>query len=185
MKVKTKNKVQLPRNYRPSAATSALPAMRLIDLQRHCIIRGIQFELLVTLSVFQMQSWLDKHWDIKTETKRLDEFDQWRLDYMKSKGMPADEPFIRLGYIGSRDEKTGEITSFLKPRKMKKTKVKRERDTKMGIFKGTKKALAFQCFQEGLDREKTIQKVISIFPDAKEKSIKIWWKTASKSIKVK
>jgi len=183
--MKKENKLpRLPRNYRPTMASNEMPRMRLIDLQRHCLIRGIAFEDLVNKTVLQMQSWLNKNWEVKTNPSLLDKFDQWREDYLKSKGM-EDEPFIRLGYIASRDEETGEITKTLRPRKIKKNKIRREKDSKRGIYKGTKKALTYDCFDKGYSREKTVEVVIKAFPDAKDKSIKIWYKNAQNAVKSK
>lgn len=63
--------------------------------------------------------------------------------------------------------------------KPKKPKKHIEKDAEMGgLWKGTKKHLTMQCKKDGLSLEKTVSKVIAQFPEAKESSIKIWYKRA-------
>ena len=87
----------------------------------------------------------------------------------------GDEPFIRLGFIGEVDPDTGETISFKRPRKIKKDKVRRERN-EANLLTGTKKSLTFECFKNGISIEDTVEKVTDKFPEAVEKSIRIWYK---------
>lgn len=153
-----------------------LSRMRYIDKQRACIVRGMDFEELVECSAFNLQVWYGKNSHNKINTKLLDDFDIWRKGKMAEKGLDEDEPFIRLGYIGEVDKDSGEVVSIKKPRLMKKQKEKREKDDSLGIFKGTKKALTYQCQQEGKSLTDTVAIVMEAFPEAKDKSIQIWWK---------
>lgn len=158
-----------------------LEKMKYQDLQRACIIRGMDFDEMVKKDLYGLQKWLTDNWLTPTSVKRLNDFDNWRekaLDEKYGKG----EPFVRLGFIGKVDAKTGEVKEIKREKFSKKKKVKRERDESLGsIYKGTKKALTFQCVSEGLDLDQTIKKVTSSFPDALDKSIKIWIKKALKA----
>lgn len=180
-KTKEKKPIYLRRlrNYTPQAIDSVLGKMRYIDLQRACLIRGIGFEELVEGDFYRLQSWLAKNWDTDLDTGLLDKFDEWRERVMKSQG--KDEPFIRLGYVAEKDEETGEVTKVKKIRNLKKPKRKRERNKSLGnIFKGTKKELALQCEKEGKSLDQTIKIVMEKFPDALEKSVRIWYKKAKR-----
>jgi hypothetical protein len=84
---------------------------------------------------------------------------------------------LRLGYVGDREDDED------KPKKIKpepKAKVKKEK-TAEGIFSGTKKALTFKCEKDGKTLEETISMVMENFPDAAEKSIKIWYKKSKRT----
>ncbi len=160
-----------------------LQNMRFIDLQRSCIIRGIPFDVVISKSVGTLQSWLIKNWHNKVNKSRLDEFDDIRQKALEDRGM-TDEPFVRLG-IPAIQEETNEVSPIVKISKKKSKKVRRERSEELGIFKGTKKAYVFELVQKGLKVEKIIPKVIAKFPEAKEKSVKIWFKKATKQLKKK
>jgi hypothetical protein len=149
------------------------------DLQRACIVRGIDFTILVNGTHPFLVDWFIRHYNDKFDATRLDAFDKWREEVMLSKG--KNEPFIRLGFVGEQDPETGDIISIKKPKKFKKPKKgKRERDTKFNIFTGTKKELTFRCQSEGKTIEETIKTVKAKFPDAVDKSISIWYKKAKK-----
>lgn len=73
-------------------------------------------------------------------------------------------------------DEEGEPVHVFQP-KAKKPKKHVEKDGDMGgLWKGTKKHLTMQCKKDGLNLEKTLKKVMEEFPDAKESSIKIWYK---------
>lgn len=175
-------KRKLPKGYRSTQVTSSITDMKYIDLQRACIIRGIDFEQLVEGDAGRLESWLMKNWQNKKNVKRLDEFDKWRHGIMKSMGK-GDEPFIRLGFIGAVDEE-GNAVAFKRPRKVKKEKERKERNEDLGnIFKGTKKELTFQCAAQGKTLAETVETVTDKFPEAVEKSIRIWYKSWAKKSK--
>lgn len=155
------------------------------DLQRACIVRGIGFHELVEQTTPQLQGYFIDHYYDKIDNSRLDAFDEWREEIMRKRG--HDEPYIRLGFIGQTDVNTGEVISIKKPKKFKKPKnnKKRLRNEKFGIFQGTKKALSYQCAENGYSLKKTIRIVKEKFPDAKDKSIGIWMKKALRALKPK
>jgi len=152
-----------------------LPSLRFLDLQKACIVRGIDFDFMVKQSIYELQNWATKNWRNTILVSRLEDFDEWRFQIMKARGK-EDEPFVRMGYLGPQNPKTGEIVAIKAPEPLQKKKIKRLKDKKSGIFLGTKKALTFQCTGEGKSMEETIKIVMAKFPEAKEKSIKIWIK---------
>lgn len=160
----------------------ALLNMRFIDLQRAAVIRGMKFQNVVESGIAELQSFVIKYWNKPVKMELLEDFDKERMKEMKRRGLPDDEPFVRLGFMGKTDEETGEITSMIRPEKVKVKKIKknRERDKELGIFTGTKKAFTFEMCKKGKSLDKTIEAVMKKFPEAQEKSIKIWYKKATK-----
>jgi hypothetical protein len=175
-----KHKKELHINDRVEKIHYYLSRMRYIDLQRECILRGIDFNLLVSSDINGLSQWLVRHWEDPAEPTRLNSFDDWRAKLLKERGI--DEPFVKLGYVGKRDETTGVILAGKKPRLLTKIrkKAKSRNDALGGIFTGTKKELTFLCAKEGKDLEKTIEIVLEKFPEAVEKSIRIWYNKAKK-----
>jgi len=161
-----------------TAAEKEIARFRHIDLQRACISRGMLFEMIGE-GVGTLQSWFLKHYDNDINTDLLDEFDDWRQGIMKGRGT-LEEGFIRLGFIQERDE-DGKIKKRKRPRLIKKKKKKRSRNKELNMFSGTKKELTFLSQRGSKTLEETIDIVTKEFPDAKEKSIRIWYKRSMKS----
>lgn len=162
-------------------ADKELSLMRYADLQKACLVRGLDFKKMVDSDIGYLSWFFKENFYEKTDNTRLDAFDEWREEIMKKRG--KDDPFIRLGFIGEKDEETGEVISIKRQKKFKKPKKnkKREKNEEYGIWKGTKKALTAECYQEGKTLEKTLKIVMGKFPDAKEKSISIWFKRFKRS----
>lgn len=149
------------------------------DLKRNVVVRGMDFQEVVDGSFPRLQNWLHHNGDAPIDTTLLDKFDDWVEKGLKQRGaLDLIHPQLRLGYIGERDEE-GKVTKRKRVKGIKKKKKKRER-TKDGIYKGTKKAYVFECQAKGWSIKKTIRKTFARFPDASEKSIKIWYKKAAK-----
>jgi hypothetical protein len=172
--------------YFGSRAERELAGFKHRDLQRACVIRGMPFEEVVQSSDLQLASWFMKHYENGMNHVLLDEFDAWKLQILKGLGYEKDHPYhhpqMRLGFIGEVDDDGNAITSK-KPRLMgssKQSKKKRQRNKEFNIFTGTKKELTFRLTKEGKDIKEIIKLVKEKFPDAKEKSIKIWSKSAKK-----
>lgn len=153
--------------------------MRYKDLQTACVSRGIDFDYLVKGDVNSLQTWLIRYWDNPANDLRLMEFDKWREQKLKESGRPG-EPYVRLGYMGETDE-NGNIISIKKPEMLvKPKKPQRERDKETGIFHGTKKAYTLELTKAGMGIKEIIKLVMEKYPEAKEKSIKIWHKRFKK-----
>ena len=141
----------------------------------------MDFQEMVEGDFPRLSSWLHKNWANPRKSARLDEFDEWRKQ-IRIKAGKGDEPMIRLGFIDQVDEE-GVVVKTKRPRKIKKDKApKKERDS-LGLFAGTKKSLTFQCCKDGKNIDETYEMVLSKFPDAVEKSVRIWWKKAKRSLK--
>ena len=149
------------------------------DLKVQCVIRGLEFEKVINGDFPTLQNWLYYHLNDPQDSDLLNQYDDWLDKKLIGEGK-ADlvHPSLRLGYIGKRDE-NGKVVKKKRPKGVKKKKKKREK-TKDGIYKGTKKALVFECQEKGYSIKKTIRKVSRKFDSFSEKSVKIWYKRASK-----
>jgi len=156
------------------------------DLKRECVIRGMEFDKVISGGIPQLTNWLRNHFNATIKHVLLDAFDDYQEELIRQaveeKGENPDNvihPALRLGYIAERNE-DGVVTKRKRARTIvKRTKKKRER-TEDGIFKGTKKALTFELQQQGLTKELVITTVLEQFPDASEKSIGIWFNKSRK-----
>lgn len=149
------------------------------DLKRNCVVRGMPFDDVINGSFPSLQNWIwrNNHNDVKPEL--LDDFDDHIEKELKERGSDyLIHPQLRLGYIGERNE-DGEVKKRKRVKGIKKKRKKREK-TKDGIYKGTKKAYVFLSEEKGWTLKKTIRRTLSKFPDASEKSIKIWYKKAAR-----
>ena len=153
------------------------------DLKRAVVCRGMEFEEVIKGDFCRLNSWLHKNYMNDIDDGLLDKYDDWLDEELKKTGnFESVHPQLRLGYIGEKSEEEGPI-------KVKKVKVEREKKekrekTEEGLFKGTKKALTYQCEKEGLSLDDTVAKVMEIFPDASSKSIKIWFKKSKRSANI-
>ena len=141
-------------------------------------MRGLPFEEIGG-SYYDLTGFFARNFEVEEDQTLLDKFDKWRYDRLKARG--ENNPlFVRLGFIQQTDEETGEIIKRKRVKYVKKKRPKRKRNSELGIFSGTKKELTFISQGQGLSIEETTQIVLEKFPDAKEKSIRIWWKKAAK-----
>jgi hypothetical protein len=162
--------------------------MKYKDMQIVCITRGMLFEDVVSSDWHRLNQFYHDNLHVKPDRSLLDDFDDWMDGQMEGRGYDKDHPlrskYLRKGFIGEYDEE-GNIKEVKKPRikGLQKVRVKKERN-ELGMIKGTKKDLTFTCFKEGKTLQETIKAVISSFPDAVEKSIRIWYNKAKKFQKV-
>jgi len=162
-----------------AAMFKSSPNMTFKDIKINCVARGMPFQTVVDGTVPSLQNWLHHNNTNEVDPNLLDSFDDWIEDNLRSRGKyDLIHPQLRLGFIGERDD-VGNVNKTKRVKGIKKKKSRREK-TKDGIYKGTKKALTFKLQQKGRSLERTIKKVLRTFPDASEKSIKIWYKKSSK-----
>ena len=156
--------------------------MKVRDLQRNCIARGMDFMDCIQATIPNLTTWFTHHRNVSPNPLLLDKFDDWYDKQLSQTGrFTTPRPsMLRLGFIAETDEETGEVTKRKRVPGMKKPKVKRER-TEDGIFQGTKKSYTFECAKKGFSKEKTIRKVLKKYPDAQPKSIGIWYNKYQKS----
>jgi hypothetical protein len=158
-----------------------LKDMRLKDIQRECILRGMDFQEMVESSVLNLSSWLINNYGEKRVRENLDKFDTWMEDQLRTHGKEdLIHPMLNLGFVTETSD-SGEVKTK-KIKGIRKQIIKKER-TLEGVFKGTKKALTFELAKKGLSKAEVIAKVIEHFPEAQEKSIGIWYNRMKKEMK--
>ena len=176
MSKKTKKTKSLPDELRVP-----IENMTYKDLKRAVVARGMNFEDVVAGDFYKLNSWLHKNYSNDVDLELLNQYDEWMDNELKGLGQTdLVHPSLRLGYIGDKDTEENSI-KLKKVKQEKKPKEKREK-TENGLFKGTKKALTFECATKGMNLENTIKKVMKNFDDASEKSIKIWFKKAKREL---
>lgn len=173
MATKKKRKVRISRTI--VDYDRVLNKLKLVDLQRECIMRGLPFDKIGE-GVPYLQTFFIRAWNtVEPKPELLNQFDDWR----KANIIHTDVPFIPLGFRETDEE--GNTVKVKKPRGIKKKKKKRERNKQFGIFSGTKKELTYRSQVEGLTLEETINRVKEVFPDANDKSISIWYKKSKRT----
>lgn len=144
------------------------------DIKKACVIRGMDFEEVIKGDFPRLHSWLHNNFGNKQDTQLLNDFDDWMELHLKHQRQDdLIHPQLRLGYVGDKED-----SDELKPRKVKEKrepKAAREK-TELGVYKGTKKALTLELAEAGKSFEETFEEVQKQFPDAVEKSCKIWYK---------
>lgn len=191
------------------AAEKALQNYNFKDLQRACLVRGLNFSDMPEMGFFELQSFFIKNFLVETDNTLLDKYDQWFESEMALEGKGVDNPeysymfhpSLRMGFYTGEDDE-GNLVGSKKPRKFKKPKVEKKRERRKdlgGIFAGTKKAMTMELAKDILTKRyeqnpeeepnhekilaRIIKKVAKEFPDANEKSIKIWYNKIKKTVK--
>lgn len=149
------------------------------EVKREAVIRGMPFPDVVEADFYRLLSYIDSS-NAKPNIALVDKFDEWVDEQLSKAGYGKDDPLrssrLRLGFIGDEDEegkiKIKRVKGIPRPRKEK-----RERD-QLGLYQGTKKSYTFELAGKGFEIDRVIRRVLKKFPDAKEKSIKIWYKAA-------
>lgn len=149
------------------------------DLQIECILRGMAFEDVLRSSFIRLANWLVEHATLPKDFELLEKYDNYIEDILREKGKEElIHNSLRLGYV-QRDEEEGEEKQK-KEKVVKEKKAPKEKDTN-GFYKGTKKSYTYECQGRGKTLEQTIIKVKRKFPEAQDKSIRIWYNKAKKS----
>lgn len=147
------------------------------ELKKCCIARGLEFEKAVSYDFPNLSNWLVRHSLSEEDETKVEAFDNWLDDQLTKDGNEyLVHPSLRLSYLGNKN-KTEEDEP--KKEKVTKVRVKKEKD-ESGLYKGTKKSYTFELQKRGKTIQDTIIKVTRKFPDAKEKSIKIWFNRSRK-----
>lgn len=156
------------------------------DAQRQAVVLGMPFADVVNSDWGMLQSYVMKTNNTPDPTL-LDKYDEWMDEHIAAIGYPKNDPMrsnrLRLGYLGE-DPETGEkrrkrVRGIPKP---KVKKAPRERD-EHNLIKGTKKSYTFELTAKGYDIERIKRRVLKKFPDANEKSIKLWHTAAKRKIR--
>jgi hypothetical protein len=160
------------------------------ELQRECVLRGLESENVVGWSHHKLVSWFHEHFDDGQDFNRLTLHDAWVDGKLKEKGYKQGDalfsPALKFGYTGDVSKvdrvKAPKAEKQVPSRSSSKPPVEVDEVTK--VRKGTKKSLTYDCaVKDKLSLEDTIAAVKEAFPDAEEKSIKIWYKRALREVK--
>lgn len=148
------------------------------DLRKECIARGAKFEDIINHDIYFLNSYIEDNMFKQPDYSLVDDFDVWMENELRLHGNDdLIHPKLRLGYIGGNDDDDEKKPP--KEKIIKEKKPPREK-TSNGLFKGTKKAYVYELQARGKTIEQTIVKVKRKFPDAIDKSIKIWYNKAKK-----
>jgi hypothetical protein len=147
------------------------------DLKKECIQRGMPFIDVLSGDFPRLTHWLLNNLHKTFNSDLLDEFDDFQEKILKENGKTElIHNSLRLGYLGERDDAEPVVK---KDKVIKEKKAPREK-TEGGLFKGTKKAYTFDLQIKGKKLEEVLIKVKRKFPDAVDKSIKIWFNKSRK-----
>lgn len=174
--------------YNPQPEYKELGDMTHKALVRAVITMGMPFKEAIESSDLAKGNWFIKNYYIcKRDPSLVDKFDLWRHKIFKENGRSKKkepwlfDPRLNYGFVAEQD-KSGNITKERKIKGITKKLVlkKKEKDQAFGIFKGTKKSLTYDCAARGISKEEAIEIVKKEFPEALEKSIRIWYSKAAK-----
>lgn len=172
-----------------SRADYDMTRMRYTDLKRACIARGMSFEDASNGSIPKLHSWFSQHYEDGQNLLLLEEYDSWFEALMIEKGYKKDDAILhnslKMGFIANSENGNTKKPRLGNNGLAKKEKPKRERIEGTKVFKGTKKALTYQSQKEGVSIANTVAMVLEKFPDANEKSVRIWYKRSSNEGKKK
>jgi len=162
-----------------------IETLKLKDLKRVALMKGLSFRLLGELSIFDLQSWVYKHYSQPDNIGRLEEYDKWLEKTLTEEGY-IEKPIhldLKLAFYPEDDNgnskkarrdpnifgvtKSTEEKAYFKPRK------------------GAMKSLVFKLIEEG----KTTKEIIKImdvqYPAASVGSVKVWCSQARKREKAR
>lgn len=165
---------------------TALAHMKHKDLQRECVLRGLQFEKIVEFDHHALSNWFYHNFESPSDLARLTLYDIWMEEQLQAKGYKKGDaalaPCFRLGFTPDLESITPKTPGVQKQivqavdTQPKEVKPKRVVDAETGVYSGTKKNLTYKLTDEGMELDKIVEKVLELFPEAQEKSIKIWHK---------
>lgn len=155
--------------------------------KREAVIRGMPFDDVLDADVPALYTYIVNHFNDEKHPELLDQFDD-HVEAILRKNMRDDliHPSLRLGFIGERDFDTGMITKIKRIAGMAREKKRKSRAPKnvYGVVGGTAKALTFELYYKGKDKQETIKTVLEKFPNTSDKSVGIWWNKAKRKSSV-
>lgn len=171
----------------------ALGSMKHSDLQKACILRGLEFTKIVDWDHHKLSNWFYHNFELGENPLLLNEYDGWIEKELEKAGYKKGDavfaPCFRFGFSPPINEiediKTpGVVVRMHVPvveKEQGEKTAKRTVDESTGIVSGTKKNLTYQLSAQGLPLVDIVKKVMEQFPEAQEKSIKIWVKREQKA----
>lgn len=159
----------------------SLRMMKHKDLVIACISRGLEPEKAVTYDHHDFANFFWHNFENAEDPKLLIIYDAFVETQLQQRGHKKGEaimsPSLRLSFTPEMTD----VKNLDKPvikRPVLEDKPKREKDETHGILKGTKKSLTYDLTLSGKSLSDVVDAVMKAFPDAQDKSIKIWYKRA-------
>ncbi len=155
------------------------------DLKRKAIILGMPFPDACSAGVFDLLHYIQSS-EERPDKSLIDKYDDWMDKQLETIGYSKDDPLrnsrLRLGFLGEEGEngqrRTKRVPGIKKPREKKPP---RERD-EFNLIKGTKKSYVWSLVAKGYDLERVTRRMKKKFPDANDKSITLWFRTARRTM---
>lgn len=159
------------------------------DLQRKAVTLGMPFPDVPVSGVFNLIKYINRPDLPEPNPSLVEEYDKWVLHQFDISGIPENDPIrssrLRLGFINDADDENKALKKkLLGKNKPKKNKQAKERDD-FNLIKGTKKSYTWELTKKGYEIERIIRRVLKKFPDANEKSIRLWNRACLREIKKK
>lgn len=158
-------------------------------LKKQCVALGMPFPDIVASDTNGLLSFINKHVGEKPDKSLIQEYDIWMDKQLADLGYKETDAMrhfqLRLGYVSDEsnlEKQLNKVNAKPKKARVKKITVPKELDAS-GLWKGTKKSLTYESAKKGYDLDKVTAIVFKKFPDAKEVSIKQWFKRALKEQK--
>lgn len=178
----------IPKDHPHRNAYQELSGFIYQDLKKAVIERGMDFELVVSSSHGTLQDYFIHHYDEPRIPKRLEEFDEWMDRTLGARGHKPDDPIRQFKQFTQKEEEPEPKPIRVKIEKPKKPK--REKNKEFGVFGGTKKEYTYNLSKDLLSKkgnysnkelvkkfgDQLFEKVQNKFPEANDKSVKIWFK---------
>lgn len=158
--------------------TGYMSRLRLPDLKRACILRGIPFARVPRSSVYDLQSWLFRNFNNRIDVTLLEQYDAWFDDHIESGPVALSS---RLAYFG--EDKDGNIKQSRRDTMMLGVEKTKEEIATFKPRRGSMKSLVFSLIRDGRSTKDVIEEVQANYPNAKEGSIKSWCSKARKSVR--
>lgn len=159
-------------------AESLLQRLKLPNLKRHCIIRGMPFDE-VDGGILKLQSWLVSNYDNIVDTRKLDEYDLWIEKVLTDRNVDHCllNPELKLGYVVETD-KDGNV---LKNKKIKGLSKNRKKPrSPEGLLLGTRKHFIVELQKQDFTLQEVIEKTKLEFEDINENYIITWFNKSKK-----
>lgn len=185
LKKKKKSKANKRIYFENERALRELANMKHRDLQRACIVRGLSSQDVVNFDHHKLVQWFISNFENAQDESLLLAHDLWVEGQLELKGYKQGHhlmsPALRFSYVG--DIEKMDKPKIIKPNVIPKVedKEKKEKSTvneETGIREGTMKHMTYELTENNIPITEIIKKVRDKYPNAKEKSIKIWHKRA-------
>jgi hypothetical protein len=135
------------------------------------------FEEVLRSDFFRLSNFVQKNILVHKNMDLLDEFDDYVENILRERNQgELIHHSLRLGYV--KREGDDEYTPKAEKPKAEK-KVPRKKDSN-GLYQGTMKSYTYELQKKGKTAEQTLTKVLRKFPEAKAKSVKIWFNKSKK-----